>query len=313
MPVYFLALFLLAQSDEIAPLLAQAETLFFQAKFNESIQLLQRADVMLQKQTGRLEDKTRIKLQLALAHVGINRNDLAKADLRGLFDLKDDYVLDPQIISPKVIALADEIKGEQNSDECHVVRTDTIKKLEGGRFADVAKPMEWIKANCKDLSSMESSVVELIYKEGVERVKHGQFSEALPRFEAVLNLAPSHQLATQYLDLVRVRLQLDADRLFFDWQKNFEARQFDAAAKAYLALKEFDEGSNLKLIHHIKTAYRNALSVLVQEFKEACARRDTSKFTLIQTEISQMLPEPSIGEGILSGNEQSGSNCQDPD
>ena len=313
MPVYFLALFLLAQSDEIAPLLAQAETLFYQAKFRDSIELLEKVDLQLQKQPGRLEEKTRTKLQLALTHVGINRNDLAKEYLRELFELKTDYFLDPQIISPKVIALAVALKAEQSSDECHNVRTDTIKKLENGRFADVVKPMEWIKANCKDLASMDSSVVDLIYKEGVDRVKQGQFLEALPRFETVVELAPNHQLASQYLDLLRMRLHVDADRLFFDWQKNFEARQFAAATKAYVALKDLDEGSNLKLIHHIKTAYRNALTVLVQESKEACARGDVARFAVIRTEISQMLPDPSIGEGILSGNEQPGSNCQDPD
>jgi len=311
MPVYFLALFFLVQTDEIAPMLAQAETLFFQAKFNESIQLLEKVDLTLRNQPGRLEEKTRTKLQLALAHVGINRNDLAKVDLRELFELKSDYVLDPQIISPKVMALAEEVKPQQNSDECQKVRADTIKKLESGHFADVAKPMEWIKANCKELASMESSAAELIFKEGVERVKHGQFSEALPRFQTVLKLTPNHQLAAQYLDLVQVRLQLDADRIFFDWQRNFEARQFDAAKRAYVALKELDEASNLKLVHHIKTAYRNALSVLVQESREACARGDRTKVTVIQTEILNMLPNPSIGEGIL-GDEQSGTNCQDP-
>jgi len=310
MPVYFLALFFLVQTDEIAPMLAQAETLFYQAKFNDAIQLLEKADGLLQNQTGRLEEKTRTKLQLALAHVGINRNDLAKVDLRELFELKSDYVLDPQIISPKVMALAEELKPQQN-DECEKVRADTIKKLESGNFADISKPMDWIKANCRDLASMESSAAELIFKEGVERVKHGQFSNALPRFETVLKLTPNHQLAAQYLDLVQVRLQLDADRLFFDWQRNFEARQFDAAKRAYAALKELDEASNLKLVHHIKTAYRNELSVLVQEFREACARGDRTKVTLIQTEISNMLPDPSIGEGIL-GDEQSGTNCQDP-
>jgi tetratricopeptide (TPR) repeat protein len=313
MPVYFLALFLLTQSDEIAPMLAQAETLFYQAKFSDSIEVLEKVDLIFQKQPGRLEEKTRTKLLLALSHVGVNRNDLAKADLRELFELKADYFLDPQIISPKVIALAGEIKGEQSSDECRTVRTDTIKKLESGNFADAVKPMEWIKANCKDLSSMESSAADLIYKEGVERVKHGQFAEALPRFETVLKLAPSHQLASQYLELIRVRLQLDADQLFFDWQRNFEAKQFESAKKAYVALKDLDEDSNLKLVHHIKTAYRNALSVLVQESKEACARGDAARFAVIQTEISKMLPDPSIGEGILSGNEQPGSNCQDPD
>jgi tetratricopeptide (TPR) repeat protein len=270
-PVYFLALFLLAQSDQIAPLLAQAETLFYQAKFSDSLELLEKVDVILQKEPGRLEEKTRTKLQLALSHVGLNRNDLAKDDLRDLLALDGNYSLDPRIITPKLIALANEIKEARNSD------------------------------------------ADLIFKEGVERVKQGQFSEALPKFETVLKLVPSHVLAQQYLELVRVRLQVDADRLFFDWQKNFEARQFEAATKAYVALQDLDEDGNLKLIHHIKTAYRNALVVLVQESKDACARGDISRFAEIQTEITKMLPDPSIGEGILSGDQQSGGHCQDPD
>jgi tetratricopeptide (TPR) repeat protein len=270
-PVYFLALFLLAQSDEIAPLLTQAETLFYQARFNDSIVLLEKVDLMLQQQPGRLEEKTRTKLHLALTHLGLNRTDLAKDDLRDLLALDSDYYLDPRVITPKLIALANEIKAAWNSD------------------------------------------ADLILKEGVERVKQGQFSEARPKFETVLKLVPGHVLAQQYLELVRIRLQVEADRLFLDWQRNFEARQFEPATKAYVALNDLDDGSNLKLVHHMRTAYRNALLVLVQESKDACARGDLSKLAEIQKEISKMLPDPSIGEGILSGDEQSGSNCKDPD
>jgi tetratricopeptide (TPR) repeat protein len=269
--VYFLALFLLAQSNEIAPLLTQAETLFYQARFNDSVALLEKVDLMLQQQPGRVEEKTRTKLHLALSHVGLNRNDLAKDDLRELLALDANYVLDPRVITPKLIALANEIKEARNSD------------------------------------------ADLIFKEGVERVKQSRFSEAIPKFETVLKLAPGHVLARQYLELVQTRLQVDADRLFFDWQRNFEARQFEMASKAYVALKDLDEGSNLKLVHHVRTAYRNALLVLVQESKDACARGDLPRFAEIQKEISKMLPDPAIGDGILSGNEQSGGNCQDPD
>ena len=114
-------------ADEISDALNRAESLYFEAKFKDAIQLLQHADDVLKPRTDRNTDKVNVKLQLALAHVGLNESALAKTSLRELYAIDPEYRLDPQQFPPKVIALADEAKAEQNEARCQSVRTDARK------------------------------------------------------------------------------------------------------------------------------------------------------------------------------------------
>src|SRR5207302_327997 len=99
-------------ADEIADMVTRAESLYFGAKFKDAIQLLQRIDEMLRSRTDRVTEKITVKLQLALAHVGLNDAAQAKTSLRELYVLDPEYRLDPQLFPPKVILLADEVKAE---------------------------------------------------------------------------------------------------------------------------------------------------------------------------------------------------------
>ena len=99
-----------APKDDIKESLARAESLYFEAKFNDSIQLLTRVSDDLQSRPDRLADKVNAKLQLALAHIGLNDTEKAKAYLVEMYTLDPGTTLDPQQYSPKVIALAGEAK-----------------------------------------------------------------------------------------------------------------------------------------------------------------------------------------------------------
>ena len=108
-------------ADEVTDILSRAESLYFEAKFKDAIQLLQHADDMLKARTDRNADKINVKLQLALAHVGLNESALAKVSLREIFAIDSEYRLDAQQFPPKVISLADEAKAEQNEARCQAV------------------------------------------------------------------------------------------------------------------------------------------------------------------------------------------------
>src|SRR6266568_8055898 len=84
--------------DEIDDALSHAEALYYEAKFNESIQLLLRVDDLLQAKPGRLQEKTNVKLQLALAHIGLNQNTEARSFLRQLYAMTADNCFDAQQI-----------------------------------------------------------------------------------------------------------------------------------------------------------------------------------------------------------------------
>ncbi len=62
-------------------MLARAEALYYEAEFAKSVELLSRADEMLRPQSGHLEEKINVKMQLALSFMGLNDINRAKANL----------------------------------------------------------------------------------------------------------------------------------------------------------------------------------------------------------------------------------------
>src|SRR5688572_19432856 len=99
-----------ATSDEIKDGLSRAESLYFEAKFVESIQILARVNDALESKPDRLQDKIATKLQLALSNIGLNDTASAKTFLTELYALDPEYVLDGKQFAPKVVALANDAK-----------------------------------------------------------------------------------------------------------------------------------------------------------------------------------------------------------
>src|SRR5262245_48357370 len=101
------------RADEVAETLARAEALYYEADFTKSIELLLHADELLQSQLGHQQEKATVKLQLALAYVGLNNTTQAKIYFRELYALDFDHAIDAQQFSPKILQLAEQAKAEQ--------------------------------------------------------------------------------------------------------------------------------------------------------------------------------------------------------
>ena len=99
-----------SSTDEVEDALAKAEALYFEAQFAESIKVLQGVDEMLRALPERRQERISVKLQLALANIGLNDPMKAKSFLNELYALDPDYALDAQQFSPKVVALAAQAK-----------------------------------------------------------------------------------------------------------------------------------------------------------------------------------------------------------
>src|SRR5215831_6730605 len=125
--------------DEPSEMLARAEALYYEADFAKSIELLLRADELLNQQSGHMDEKTAVKLQLALGYIGLNDSARAKTYLGQLFALDADHRIDPQVFSPKVIKLADEARAEQNAVRCRSVTDDAQRQLGKGNADGVVK------------------------------------------------------------------------------------------------------------------------------------------------------------------------------
>ena len=283
--------------DELSDMLARAEALYYQADFAKSVELLLRADELLRPQSGHVAEKTDVKLQLALGYIGLNDSARAKAYLVKLYALDADHRIDPQLFSPKVIQLADDAKVEQERLRCRALSDEAQRQLGSGNGDAAVQLIQSSQTKCSDLTELSPRAADLVFKEGLDAYKKAQIPEALQKFRAVLAVEPKHELAAQYMDLTQSKLEVRAERAFLAWQKDFQAHEFALAARDY---REVTAVSNSQTIDQVRLEYRHALSGLVDSWNRACAKNDVATIENLRVQVNEMLPEPSLGEDILS-------------
>jgi hypothetical protein len=285
--------------DEINDALTRAESLYFEARFNDSVQLLTRVNEALKTQPDRLTERTNTKLQLALANVGLNNTPMAKSFLLELYALSPDFNLDAKQFSPKILTLANEARNEQNKMRCQTANEDARRNLASGDTTALLSGLHSMKARCPELAALETEAAELLYKKGLGDYKQGDLSNAAQNFRSALKLAPKHEMAAQYLELAENKQQVAQDRVLLDWQKSFDNRQFQQAAAIYRQIASFGN-SAAKPLDHMTAEYRQALVPLVEDVNSACSSRDEPRMNEVRTRISEILPDPSFGEDIRS-------------
>jgi tetratricopeptide (TPR) repeat protein len=286
-----------AVPDDAADMLARGEALYYEADFAKSIEVLLRADELLRQQPGRLKDKTDIKLQLALGFIGLNDTAKAKAYLGELYAIDADHRLDPQVLSPKVVRLAEDAKAEQNELRCRSLLDETQRQVSAGDGDAVVRLVGTPQVSCPGLTAIYPKAAALLFKEGLDAYKKGQMNQALQKFRSALRLDPEHELAAQYVDLTQSKLEVTADRTLLTWRKDFNAGDFEAAARDY---RELTSVSSSEAVDEVRSEYRGALSNLVDSFNRACANDDAATMNEIRSRIDILRPEPSFGEDILA-------------
>src|SRR4029078_12515818 len=118
-----------------------------------SVELLLRADEMLQKLPGLLELKASVKMQLGLGFIGVNNTDRAKAFFLELYKIDPNYRLDTQNFAPKVIALADDAKKEQNTARCRSIVDEAQNQLQADNSEAVVRLINSNSADCPAIRS----------------------------------------------------------------------------------------------------------------------------------------------------------------
>jgi TonB family protein len=284
-------------ADEPREMLARALALYYEADFAKSIELLLRADDLLRQQSGTLQDKIDVKLQLALGFIGLNDSTKAKSYLEELYALDLDHRIDPQTFSPKVIQLADEAKAGQKELRCRSLTDQAHRQLEAGRSEAVVSLIASSEAKCPGLATLYPRAGELLFKEGLEAYKKSRMEEALQKFRHALRLEPKHELAAQYLDLTQSKQEIAADRALLAWRKDFSAGDYVLAARDY---KDLLALSRPETIEEIQTEYRRTLSSLVDLWNQACAKDDVATMEELRGRFNSMLPEPSFASDILA-------------
>jgi TonB family protein len=286
----------LVPKDDIKESLARAEALYYEARFNDSIQLLTHISEELQSKPDRLSDKTNAKLQLALANIGLNDTEKAKSYLMDMYTLDPNTVLDPQQFSPKVIALAGDAKTTMTRIRCQAIGNDARTNLKAGNADAVRSLIGSPDSKCVDMVAIGAEAAELLYKTGMEAYKSSDFANALQNFQAAVKFSPKHELAAQYVDLAQGRLQVNEDRFLIQWQKFFDAHNYKDAAVQYRQISS-DNKSSIA-VRQVSEQYRKALTSLVETWNRTCISGDPSAMSDIRGQISELIPDPAFGEDI---------------
>jgi hypothetical protein len=201
-----------AEGDDLKEMLARAEALYYQADFPKSVELLLRADELIQQQTGNTSQKIDVKLQLTLGFIGLNDTARAKEYLRQVYALDPDHVIDPHIFPPKVIRLAEDTRAEHNQGLCQSATDEAQRELRNGNGDAVLKLIRSNQGKCSGLALLNSKAADLFFQEGLEAYKKSQMDAALQKFRAALSAEPKHDLAKAYLDLAESKLEVAAER-----------------------------------------------------------------------------------------------------
>jgi len=282
--------------DEVKDALSHAEALYYAARFNDSIGLLTRVDDVLKTQPARQQERIETKLRLALAHIGLNDTVQARSDFMALFAMNPDYALDAQQFSPKVISVATDAKTDQAKARCITAQTDARGFMESGQTTALFDLLRSATPKCPGLAALTPEAAETFFKAGLASYKRGEFSNALSSFESALTLSPEHELALQYADLTRSKLQLEQDQVVVQWQRDFDAHRFDAAKADYGRI--IAANGNSATTAHVNEEYRKALTDLVDNWNRSCGHSDAATMNALRGQISALPPVPSFGDDI---------------
>jgi TonB family protein len=288
----------IAAKDDIKANLDRAEDLYYEAKFNDSIQLLLRVNEDLQSKPDRLSDKVNTKLQLALAHIGLNDTEKAKSYLIEMYTLDPNATLDSQKVSPKVIALAGDAKTAMTRYRCQAIGEDARSSLKAGNAAALRKLLVSPDSKCIDMAAMGPEAADLLYKTGMDAYKNSDYPNALQNFQAALKFSPKHELAAQYVELAQGRIQVAEDRALIQWQKNWDAHNMKDAAVQFRLISSFNDNKSSQAVRQVSDQYRKELTSLVDTWNRTCPTGDMDAMNDIRGQITELLPDPNFGEDI---------------
>jgi len=289
----------IARPADVTAILARAEGVYYEARFNEAIAMLVPLNTALEAQPGRIQERIRIKLQLALAYIGLNQFAEAKARFSEIYEIDSQFTLDRSKFAAKVLTLYDEAKVGVEEKKCRVIceRVDNARNASNPAviLGDVEGASE-----CSCMAAKKASTVDNIFREAVEDYRRGDFSQALTKFRAVLKLNPQHSLAAQYVDLVHDNLQVSVDLIALRWRTQFDAREFSQASESYRQLLSANiDGTAALPVDQMQAQYRKLLTGMVQSWSQACKAKDTASMDRIWNEANQLLPDTSMAQDIL--------------
>jgi len=292
-------------SAEIQAALSRAQKLYFAAEFQESILVLGPLDLALKDQPGRIPEAVKVKLQLALAHMGLDETDVAQMRFEELCRLDPEYVLDSFQYAPKVISLFTKARDAATQSRCSAACTQARMFLNEANLHALLASLHSAPKGCDCLKNVGEAASEVAVKEGVEEYRNNDTLRSVKSFELALAFDPKNDVASRYMELSQSKVQLMVDRLALDWKTHFDAAEYVEARAAYRQLEAPELGQKAApALEYARTEYRRHASAIAETWKQNCtSSRSNPAVSLetVQRQLSDALPDPSVAEDILSG------------
>jgi tetratricopeptide (TPR) repeat protein len=287
-------------TEFVANTLSRAEALYYDARFQETIQLLAPLDTTLSKEPARTKERIDIKLQIALAHVGLGQMSQAKTRFGEICSLDPDYSLDPKKFAPKIVSAFEEAKSESTKAECQMFCAETDRLLEADDADALLALIQSARSRCTCLEAASLDAATHFYELGMDAYKKDNFTAALRLFRTATKFNPEHDLSISYIELTRNRLSLAAERLFLEWRTQLDTREFALAATTYRKLQSSDvEGSAAEATDRVREGYRTQVSPITNSWKQACSKGDASSMARLRRQAEELLADPAIAPDFL--------------
>src|SRR5215813_651794 len=142
----------------VASTLRRAQALYYDARFQETIDLLFPLDKALGSDDKRTKEKIDIKLQIALAHVGLGQMPEATMRFGEICALDPDYSLDSKKFAPKVVSAFEEAKEENDKVQCQMFCAEADKLLDAGDVEALLALVQRTRSrcNCIEASALDA-------------------------------------------------------------------------------------------------------------------------------------------------------------
>jgi tetratricopeptide (TPR) repeat protein len=285
----------------VASTLSRAQALYYDASFQETIELLLPLDKALSSDDKRIKEKIDIKLQIALAHVGLGQMPEAKIRFSEICALDPDYSLDPKKFAPKVMSAFEEAKEENEKLQCRLLCAKADKLLDAEDAQALLVVIQQARSRCTCIEASALDAANHFYDLGVDAYRKEMLGTALQHFRLATQFNPDQTLARSYIDLTRNRLHLAAEQMFLKWRREFDGGEFGLAAETYRELETGNvEGSASEAIDKVRAGYRGQMSPLINSWKRACAKGDSFSMAQTRRQAEERLPDPGIRRDFMA-------------
>jgi tetratricopeptide (TPR) repeat protein len=287
--------------QDVGEVLARSEALYYDANFKEALGLLLPLDQALRTEAGHLQEKGRVKLQLALVYVALEDTGKAKAVFGEMCSLGTECSIDTQKYPPKVVSLFEEAKAATSDRRCTVICEPLKKRIDAGDLSGFMEQLPGAEqSGCGCVADLKQDAAEEAYEQGLDSYKKDSLPDALKHFTEALKLDPDHAKASQYAVLTREKLSVSVSQKVIDWHNDFGASSFAKAREDFDQLLSLNaDGTAEGELKQMRAEYRKALTASVEQWNEACSSADTVRMSSVRSRASGMLPDPSIAQDLL--------------